>query len=72
MEKGDEEEVVEAEVLEEEGLDIVVAVAGENHIQGHMVEHPTVEAMEDTVDIEHPAQMVLDQVNIESKIDYHK
>ena len=62
MEKGDEEEVVEAEVLEEEGLDIVVAVAGGDHIQGHMGEHPTVEAMEDTVVIEHPVQMVLDLV----------
>ena len=63
MEKGDEEEAVEAEVLEEEGLDIVVAVAGGNHIQGHMGEHPTVEAMEGTVDIEHPAQMVSDLVH---------
>ena len=62
MEKEDEEEVVEAEVLVEEGLDIVVAVAGENHIQGRMAEHPTVEAMEDTVVIEHPVRMVLDLV----------
>ena len=63
MEKGDEEVAAEAEDLEEEGLGIVVAAAGENHIQGHMGEPPTVEVMEGIVDIEHPAQMVLDQVN---------
>ena len=63
MEKEEEEEAAEAEVLVEEDLDIVVVVAGGDHIQDHMGEHPIVEAMEGIVAIEHPARMVLAQVN---------